>query len=51
MNNKKNKFTVGTVVFSLMSIVWIMPILMVFINSFKKKTYISKEPFSLPSGR
>ncbi|MCI5934204.1 MAG: carbohydrate ABC transporter permease [Lachnospiraceae bacterium] len=51
MNNKKNKFTVGTVVFSLMSIVWIMPILMVLINSFKKKTYISKEPFSLPSGR
>lgn len=51
MNNKKNKFTIGTVVFSLMSIVWIMPILMVFINSFKKKTYISKEPFSLPSGR
>lgn len=51
MNNKKNKFTVGTVEFSLMSIVWIMPILMVFINSFKKKTYISKEPFSLPSGR
>lgn len=51
MDNKKNKFTIGTVVFSLMSIVWIMPILMVFINSFKKKTYISKEPFSLPNGR
>lgn len=48
---KKNKFTLGTVVFSLLSIAWVMPIVMVLINSFKKKTYISREPFALPSGK
>lgn len=48
---KKNKFTLGTVFFSILSVVWVMPILVVLINSFKKKTYISKMPFSLPTGK
>lgn len=38
-----------TVFFSLISVIWIMPILIVFQNSFKKKTSISREPFRLAS--
>ena len=48
---KQNKFTFGTVFFSILSIVWVMPIFVVLINSFKKKTYISKMPFSIPTDR
>ena len=35
-------------VLSILSLVWIMPICTVLSNSFKKKTYISAEPFALP---
>ena len=34
---------------SVLSLVWIYPIVLVFINSFKKKVYISKHAFSLPN--
>ncbi len=40
-----------TLMFSIISIIYVSPIVIVVINSFKKKTYISKEPFSLPSGK
>lgn len=40
-----------TLFFSIVSIIYISPIVIVFINSFKKKTYISKEPFKIPFGR
>lgn len=40
-----------TVVFSLISIIWVCPILVVLINSFKKKTFISMQPFKIPSGK
>ena len=46
--DKKNKFTLGTAFFSVLSIVWLAPIFIVLMNSFKKKTYISKMPFSIP---
>lgn len=49
--DKKNKFTIGTLFFSILSLVWVAPIFVVLINSFKKKTYISKMPFSIPSGK
>ena len=48
---KQNKFTLGTVFFSILSVVWVMPIFVVLVNSFKKKTYINKMPFSLPTGK
>ncbi len=48
---KKNKVTIGTIFFSILSILWLFPIFVVLINSFKKKTYISKMPFSLPTGK
>ena len=42
---------VFTVIFSIISIGYIFPILLVFINSFKKKAYISRKPFAIPSGK
>lgn len=48
---KKNKFTLGTLFFSILSLVWVAPIFVVLINSFKKKTYISKQPFSIPTDK
>ena len=46
---KKNKVTLGTIVFSILSVVWLAPIFIVLINSFKKKVFISKKPFSIPT--
>ncbi len=40
-----------TTVFTIISLLYIYPIVLVFINSFKKKAYISKEPFSLPTDK
>lgn len=40
-----------TVIFTVISLLYIYPIVLVFINSFKKKAYISKEPFSLPTDK
>lgn len=37
-----------TIFFSLLSVAYVYPIVLVFINSFKKKAYISKAPFKLP---
>lgn len=39
-----------TILFSLISIIYIMPIVVVLINSFKDTTAISTSPFSLPKG-
>ncbi len=49
--DKKNKVTFGTIFFSILSVLWLFPIFVVLINSFKKKTYISKMPFSIPTGK
>lgn len=49
MNTKKAKHgTLLTVIFSVLSLVWVFPIFLVLINSFKKKAYISREPFAIP---
>ena len=42
---------VFTAIFSIISIGYIFPILLVFINSFKKKAYISRKPFDIPNGK
>ena len=42
---------VFTAIFSIISIGYIFPIMLVFINSFKKKAYISRKPFAIPSGK
>lgn len=38
-----------TTVFSIISVVYVLPIFIVLINSFKRKAYISREPFKLPN--
>ena len=40
-----------TAIFSIISIGYMFPILLVFINSFKKKAYISRKPFDIPNGK
>ena len=46
----KNKLSwAGTGVFTILGIIYILPILIVLMNSFKKKVYINKEPFTLPN--
>lgn len=40
-----------TVLFTVLSLIWVFPIVLVLINSFKQKAYISRQPFSLPSGK
>ena len=42
---------VFTAIFSIISIGYIFPIMRVFINSFKKKAYISRKPFDIPNGK
>ena len=52
MNVRKAKHGwILTVVFTVISLMYIYPIVLVFINSFKKKAYISKEPFALPTDK
>lgn len=49
MKTKKSNYkTVLTVVFSIISLLYVFPIVLVIINSFKKKTSISLRPFTLP---
>lgn len=40
-----------TLVFSIISIIYICPILLVIVNSFKKKAYISRKPFAVPTDK
>lgn len=40
-----------TALFTVLSLIWVFPIVLVLINSFKQKAYISRQPFSLPSGK
>lgn len=52
MEKKKCKYgPLLTVIFTIISVLYMYPIILVVINSFKKKAYISKDPFSLPSGK
>lgn len=46
---KKLGKTILSIIFSVISVVYISPIIIVLINSFKRKTAISAEPFSLPN--
>ncbi len=49
MKKRKTLSLVGTVLFTFLGLLYIAPILVVLINSFKQKAYISLEPFKLPS--
>ena len=43
--------TLLTVLFTIISIAYVYPIFLVLITSFKKKAYISRDPFSIPQGK
>ena len=38
-----------TIFFTIVSILYVYPIVLVIINSFKKKAYISRVPFEIPT--
>ena len=40
---------IGTIVFTILGLIYISPILIVLMNSFKKKVFINKEPFTFPT--
>lgn len=52
MEKRKTKHgAMLTTIFSIISVVYMFPILLVLMNSFKKKAYISRKPFAIPSGK
>ncbi|MBR2715024.1 MAG: carbohydrate ABC transporter permease [Ruminococcus sp.] len=49
MSEKRHKGRFLTIFFSVICVLYVLPIVVILINSFKKKAYISKDPFSIPS--
>ena len=49
MTKKKVLRGIATAVIAIVAIVWILPIIIVLMDSFKSRTFISLEPFSLPN--
>ena len=45
-----NKKTVLSVILSIVSIIYVLPVLTVVINSFKQNTYVKTDTFALPTG-
>ena len=52
MKTRKSPLSLaGTGVFTIIGVVYILPILIVLMNSFKEKVYINKQPFKLPDSK
>lgn len=52
MATKKRRMDrILTVIFSVISVIYLIPIALVVVNSFKKKAYISRYPFKIPTGK
>lgn len=51
MDKKNKNHMFLTVLFSGISILWLFPIALVVLNSFKKKAYISRRPFAIPTDK
>lgn len=51
MSDKVKHPVFWTVFLSIVSLAWVYPIVLVLINSFKQKAYISRSAFSLPTGK
>ncbi len=49
MSEKMKHSGLWTLFFTVVSLAWVFPIVLVVVNSFKKKVYISANPFSLPT--
>ncbi|WEV58914.1 carbohydrate ABC transporter permease [Bifidobacterium sp. ESL0728] len=50
MSDKVRHSGLWTVFFTIVSLIWVFPIVLVVINSFKQKAYISRNAFSIPRG-
>ena len=48
-SHKKSTNIIITIILSVLAVLFMIPIILVTINSFKSKLYISSEPFSLPT--
>ncbi|MFT8640223.1 carbohydrate ABC transporter permease [Bifidobacterium sp.] len=51
MSEKMKHAGLWTTLFTAVSLIWIVPMLLVLVNSFKDKTYISQNAFSIPAGK
>ena len=51
MSDKVKHSKLWTLFFTLVSLLWIFPIVLVVANSFKNKAYISRNAFSIPTGK
>lgn len=52
MVEKKSKTNgLMTAIFTVVSLLWVFPILLIIINSFKKKAYITRKPFAIPTDK
>lgn len=51
MNKNVKHGSVWTLFFTLLSIAYVFPIVLVVVNSFKKKAYISRKPFAIPKDK
>lgn len=49
MKRKKRLNLLGTIFFTILSLLYVAPIIVVLFNSLKKKSYINLEPFKLPN--
>ncbi len=47
----KKQNLIFTIVFSVLSLLYVVPLVIVFINSLKKKAFVSRYPFALPNSR
>lgn len=50
MNGKKRNGMIMTIILSIVSILYVLPVLAVVINSFKANTYVMTDTFALPTG-
>ena len=51
MNAEKKRGYGWSIFFALLAIAYVYPIVLVVVNSFKKKAYIAKQPFAVPRGK
>ena len=51
MSEKVKHPVLWATLFTIISLAWVFPIVLVVINSFKQKAYISRNAFSIPTGK
>ena len=51
MSEKVKRPGLWTALFAVVSLAWVFPIVLVVVNSFKQKAYISRDAFSIPTGK